>query len=63
MLHDRGTSWWDSVAPAAVLLAAGGTATDARGDPLDYTRDVRHGKGLLFAAPGLLALALPRLRA
>lgn len=61
MIHDRGTTWWDSVAPAALLLAAGGTATDARGEPLDYVRDVRHREGLLFAAPGLLVPALARL--
>ena len=61
MIHDRGTTWWDSVAPAALLLVAHGTATDARGEPLDYVRDVRHKKGLLFAAPGLLAPALARL--
>jgi 3'(2'), 5'-bisphosphate nucleotidase len=61
MIHDRGTTWWDSVAPAALLLAAGGTATDATGAPLDYQRDVRHREGLLFAAPGLLAAVLARL--
>jgi 3'-phosphoadenosine 5'-phosphosulfate (PAPS) 3'-phosphatase len=59
MLHDRGTTWWDTVAPAALLLGAGGTATDAHGDPLDYGSDTRHRRGLLFAAPGLL----PPLRA
>jgi 3'(2'), 5'-bisphosphate nucleotidase len=63
MIHDRGTTWWDTVAPAALLLAAGGTVTDARGAPLDYTRDVRHREGLLFAAPGLLAPVLARLPA
>lgn len=61
MIHDRGTTWWDSVAPAALLLGAGGTVTDLRGEPLDYVQDVRHDKGLLFAAPGLLAPALARL--
>ncbi|MFI5402526.1 MAG: inositol monophosphatase family protein, partial [Planctomycetota bacterium] len=61
MMHDRGTTWWDSVAPAALLLAAGGTATDARGEALDYARDVRHVAGLLFAAPGLLGPAVARL--
>jgi len=63
MVHDRGTTWWDSVAPAALLLAAGGTVTDARGAPLDFTRDVRHREGLLCAAPGLLAPARARLSA
>jgi len=55
MIHDRGTTWWDSVAPAAILLAAGGTVTDASGELLDYAHDVRHRGGLLFAVPGLLA--------
>jgi len=63
MVHDRGTTWWDSVAPAALLLAAGGTVTDARGAPLDYARDVQHRAGLLCAAPGLLGPALARLSA
>jgi 3'(2'), 5'-bisphosphate nucleotidase len=49
MLHDRGTSWWDSVAPGAVLVAAGGRVTDAHGNPLDYTTDIRHRQGLMFS--------------
>jgi 3'-phosphoadenosine 5'-phosphosulfate (PAPS) 3'-phosphatase len=61
MLHDRGTTWWDSVAPAALVLGAGGTATDARGRPLDYRTDTRHGEGLLLAVPGLLAPLAARL--
>ncbi|HEX5136466.1 MAG TPA: 3'(2'),5'-bisphosphate nucleotidase CysQ [Planctomycetota bacterium] len=61
MLHDRGTTWWDSVAPAALLLGAGGTVADARGRPLDYRTDTRHHAGLLFAAPGLLAPLRARL--
>jgi 3'(2'), 5'-bisphosphate nucleotidase len=61
MLHGWGTTWWDSVAPAALLLGAGGTVTDARGDPLDYVRDERHDRGLLFAVPGLLSALRARL--
>jgi len=57
----RGTTWWDSAAPAALVIAAGGDAADARGQPLDYTGNVRHRDGLLFAAPGLLGPALARL--
>lgn len=57
----RGTQWWDSAAPAALVIAAGGDATDARGRPLDYTGSVRHRDGLLFTAPGLLGPALARL--
>lgn len=61
MLHDRGTTWWDSVAPAALLLGAGGTVSDASGQPLDYRTDTRHDGGLLFAVPGLLAPIRARL--
>jgi len=61
MLHDRGTTWWDSVAPAALLLGAGGTVTDASGQPLDYGTDTRHRTGLFFAVPGLLAPCRARL--
>jgi len=57
-----GVSWWDSVAPAALLLAAGGTATTEAGDPLRYAAGPGHRGGLLFAVPGLLAPALARLR-
>ena len=45
----RGTSLWDVCAPHAVLAAAGGTATDVRGEPLVY--DLAHLKN----AYGLLA--------
>jgi 3'(2'), 5'-bisphosphate nucleotidase len=41
-------SLWDSGAPAAILLAAGGMMTDLRGEPLDYRSvDVGHPHGLL----------------
>ena len=49
----RGTTWWDTVAPAALVLAAGGYAGDARGHPLDFRTDIRHLHGLLFTAPHL----------
>jgi len=45
----RGTSLWDVCAPHAVLAAAGGVATDVRGQPLVY--DLAHLKN----ATGLLA--------
>jgi len=49
----RGTMWWDSVAPAAVILAAGGMFTDARGAQIRYDGDLEHTTGLLFAVPGI----------
>ena len=62
-VHVRGgTMWWDSVGPAAILLAAGGFAGDARGNPLDYAGAPDHPDGLLFTAPGLAAAACERLR-
>ncbi|MGQ0614983.1 MAG: 3'(2'),5'-bisphosphate nucleotidase CysQ family protein [Planctomycetaceae bacterium] len=58
-----GVCWWDSVAPAAILQAAGGTATTSAGGPLRYSEGPGHDAGLLFAVPGLLQPALARLRA
>jgi len=58
-----GTKWWDSVAPAAILLAAGGTVTDAQGAPLSYADDLHHERGLLFLAPGLIGPVRRRLQA
>ena len=53
-VHARGgTKWWDSVAPAALITAAGGYAGDAEGGPLRYDGGVVHRHGLLFTAPGL----------
>ncbi|MHC4549316.1 MAG: 3'(2'),5'-bisphosphate nucleotidase CysQ family protein [Planctomycetota bacterium] len=57
-----GTTWWDSVGPGALILAAGGAVADATGSPLRYDgRDVRHRRGLLFAAPGLCEVVAARL--
>jgi 3'-phosphoadenosine 5'-phosphosulfate (PAPS) 3'-phosphatase len=59
----RGTLWWDSVAPAAVLLAAGGSVGTARGEPLSYGGDgLEHEDGLLFTAPGLFEAVRGRVR-
>ena len=49
----RGTKWWDSVAPAALVLAAGGFFGNAQGEPIEYEGDREHMEGLLFAVPGL----------
>lgn len=37
---------WDTAAPAAILLAAGGTITSLSGAPLRYDRDVAHDDGV-----------------
>jgi len=49
----RGTKWWDSVAPAALVLAMGGLFADASGRPIRYEGAREHLTGLLFAVPGL----------
>jgi 3'-phosphoadenosine 5'-phosphosulfate (PAPS) 3'-phosphatase len=56
-----GVAWWDSVAPAAVMLAAGGFVSDGRGRPLVYAGDYAHEDGLLFAVPDIAAEAVRRL--
>jgi len=62
-VHARGgTMWWDSVAPAAILVAAGGFAGNALGGPLRYDGAPAHPDGLLFTAPGLADAARARLR-
>jgi len=62
-LHPKGgTMWWDSVGPAALVMAAGGSASDATGTPLDYTAALDHPDGLLFCVPGLAEAALARMR-
>lgn len=57
-VHPRGgVQWWDSVAPAAILLAAGGGFATGRGRPMRYEGGLLHAEGLLFTAPGLGAEA------
>jgi 3'(2'), 5'-bisphosphate nucleotidase len=48
----EGTKKWDSCAPEAVLTCAGGTITDIKGDPLNYTKseDVANRHGMLATA-------------
>lgn len=58
---DGGVAWWDSVAPAAVMLAAGGFVSDGRGRQLAYARGYAHEDGLLFAVPEIAAEAVRRL--
>jgi 3'(2'), 5'-bisphosphate nucleotidase len=42
-----GTKLWDSCAPAALLLGAGGIMTDLGGQALDYRGKIGHDRGLL----------------
>ncbi|HWV56473.1 MAG TPA: 3'(2'),5'-bisphosphate nucleotidase CysQ [Longimicrobiales bacterium] len=52
-------SEWDTCAPEAVLVAAGGVVTDCRGKPLEYNKpDPRQRFGILACAPGLLEQTL-----
>lgn len=45
---------WDSCAPEAIIRAAGGVYTDARGRRLDYRApSVQNDRGIIAAAPGL----------
>lgn len=53
-IHPKGgTMWWDSVAPAALVLAVGGLFADAQGAPIRYDGELEHRSGLLFAVPGI----------
>lgn len=52
---------WDACAPDAVIRAAGGVLTDARGRPFDYRGATAQGQGILAANPVLHAEAIRRL--
>lgn len=47
-------SYWDSAGPVAVLLAAGGEASDGRGRPLRFDEERLEHEGLLICTIGLL---------
>ena len=47
-------SYWDSAGPVALLLAAGGDATDGAGRPLRYDEPSLEHRGLLICTVGLL---------
>jgi 3'-phosphoadenosine 5'-phosphosulfate (PAPS) 3'-phosphatase len=57
----RGTTWWDTVAPAAVFRAAGGEVADKIGRPLRWANGIEHRDGFLFTVPGLGRPATERL--
>ncbi|MDY0000923.1 MAG: 3'(2'),5'-bisphosphate nucleotidase CysQ [Polyangia bacterium] len=48
-LHRRGLKVWDTCAPEALLLAAGGRMGTLGGEPLSYAGTVRHEGGMLAA--------------
>ena len=51
---------WDACAPDAIVRAAGGVFTDAKGTPFDYRGPVAQGQGTLAANAALHAEALRR---
>jgi myo-inositol-1(or 4)-monophosphatase len=48
-IHPRSIAEWDAAAPAAVLAAAGGTATDLAGRPLRFNTPSGRCDGLVFS--------------
>jgi 3'(2'), 5'-bisphosphate nucleotidase len=54
---------WDACAPEAIVRAAGGLYTDAKGVPFDYRGPVAQGEGTLAANPTLHAEVLRRFAA
>ncbi len=52
---------WDVAAAALIVQEAGGTVTDALGDPLRYNRPTPTAFGLLCCTPGIHAQAVERL--
>ncbi len=60
---DRAGCRWDTCAPEAILLAAGGTATDAFGQPIDYSGpDLVNTRGFLATNGALHARILELLK-
>jgi 3'(2'), 5'-bisphosphate nucleotidase len=56
-----GLKVWDTCAPEALVLAAGGRVTDLHGDPLGYAGNVLHGRGLIAAHADVIAPVIARL--
>lgn len=55
---------WDTCAPEALLVAAGGRVTDCFGEPLRYGKaDPKQPRGILAGNPGAAALAGPAVAA
>jgi 3'(2'), 5'-bisphosphate nucleotidase len=47
------TKAWDTCAPEAILVPAGGRLSDLFGQPLDYARELAHRRGLLGSNGGV----------
>jgi 3'(2'), 5'-bisphosphate nucleotidase len=57
------SSAWDTCAPEAVLIGAGGRFTDLAGDPLQYgVEDVRTRRGILACNQAAFSAVLPVVR-
>lgn len=54
---------WDACAPDAIVRAAGGIYTDAKGMPFDYRGAVAQGQGTVAANPALHAESIKRFAA
>ncbi len=54
---------WDACAPDAIVRAAGGVLTDAKGIPFDYRGEVAQGSGTVAANPTLHAHVIRRFEA
>jgi fructose-1,6-bisphosphatase/inositol monophosphatase family enzyme len=62
VFHGGQPNIWDLAGSAAIVLAAGGAATDFYGDPLVFPgTDVKWPKGHIIANPRILRQILPRL--
>lgn len=60
---ERAGCRWDSCAPEALIRAAGGIYTDARGERLDYrAARVENDRGIIASAPHLHELVVERLK-
>jgi 3'(2'), 5'-bisphosphate nucleotidase len=47
------TKAWDTCAPEAILVRAGGRLSDVHGGPIEYTEELAHKRGLV-ASNGLV---------
>lgn len=56
----RAVKLWDACAPEAIVRAAGGIYSDAKGVPFDYRGAVAQGEGTVAANPALHAEAIRR---
>jgi 3'(2'), 5'-bisphosphate nucleotidase len=55
------TKAWDTCAPEAILVPAGGRLTDLFGSPIDYTSELKHQRGLVASNGRIHAEVIGRL--